>query len=417
MRGADVVVLDARGLRALAHPVRVQLLGLLRRLGPATATQLATRMGLTSGATSYHLRQLDAAGLVEEDTARGNARDRWWRSVHRMTRFDSRRLAAEEPEAALTYLRSVATSCALRVQQALDELETMPPQWRDVFSIGDMFLRLTPEEARRLTDELRAVVGAYRRDPRPAAAHGGGVAVLAARRPCRGGGRDARPWRPGQGGDGPRGGGTVRRPARTRHRPLGRRRTPRRHDRPAAGGGLVAWLGPLAGLTVNAASFALGSLVIAVTLPAGMGRGAGREEQGPGLLGPVRGGAGVSPARPAAVGGGRDDRHHQPHRRRPQHRAAARVGAGVGQRPSGDRPVGERGRHHRGGGQPDGSGDRAPAEAPPRLLRGLPGDRAALPGARARRLGRRAAGRRGGGVRDRRPGRGLPQPHPGRGHL
>lgn len=37
---------------------------------------------------------------------------------------------------------------------------------------------------------------------------------------------------------------------------------------PAAGGGLVALLGPLAGLVVNAACFALGSVIVALALPA-----------------------------------------------------------------------------------------------------------------------------------------------------
>lgn len=41
---------------------------------------------------------------------------------------------------------------------------------------------------------------------------------------------------------------------------------------PAVGGGLVALIGPLAGLAVNAVTFALGSLIIAVALPRGMGR-------------------------------------------------------------------------------------------------------------------------------------------------
>ncbi len=41
---------------------------------------------------------------------------------------------------------------------------------------------------------------------------------------------------------------------------------------PAAGGGLVALLGPLAGLVVNAGCFALGSVIIAVVLPRTMGR-------------------------------------------------------------------------------------------------------------------------------------------------
>lgn len=65
-RGA--AVLDAKGLRALAHPVRVQLVGLLRKYGPS--------------------------GFVEEDAERGNARERWWRSVHRSTCFNDRDLAA-----------------------------------------------------------------------------------------------------------------------------------------------------------------------------------------------------------------------------------------------------------------------------------------------------------------------------------
>ncbi|AUY48593.1 MFS transporter [Streptomyces sp. CB01881] len=43
---------------------------------------------------------------------------------------------------------------------------------------------------------------------------------------------------------------------------------------PAVGGGLIALLGPMAGLTVNAVAFALGSLVISLVLPRGMGRAA-----------------------------------------------------------------------------------------------------------------------------------------------
>ena len=50
------VVPDATALKALAHPVRLRMLGMLRVDGPATATQLAARLGLNSGATSYHLR-------------------------------------------------------------------------------------------------------------------------------------------------------------------------------------------------------------------------------------------------------------------------------------------------------------------------------------------------------------------------
>ncbi|MFE9612173.1 helix-turn-helix domain-containing protein [Streptomyces sp. NPDC006012] len=161
---ADSVVLDARGLRALAHPVRLRLIGLLRRYGPSTATRLAERLGVNSGTASYHLRQLGAAGFVEEDTERGNARDRWWRSVHQMTEMSVLDLVEREPEAALSYLQSVAAAYTLRTQQTFNELETMPRPWRSAFDLSDRALRLTPDEAVALREELWAVIARYAGD-------------------------------------------------------------------------------------------------------------------------------------------------------------------------------------------------------------------------------------------------------------
>ncbi|MEW1655029.1 helix-turn-helix domain-containing protein [Streptomyces sp. NPDC093707] len=168
--GADSAVLDAKGLRALAHPVRVRVLGMLRKHGPSTATGLAERLGVKSGSASYHVRQLAAAGFVEEDTARGNARDRWWRAVHEMTSFEDPELFAQEPEAALAYLRSVAAAYTLRTQRALHELPLMPTAWRNTFDLSDWPLRLTPEEADTLQRELAALLTRYRRDTPEAAA-------------------------------------------------------------------------------------------------------------------------------------------------------------------------------------------------------------------------------------------------------
>jgi len=161
---ADTVVLDAKGLRALAHPVRVQLVGLLRKYGPSTATRLAERLGVNSGTASYHLRQLGAAGFVEEDAERGNARERWWRSVHQMTSFGDPGLVDREPDAALAFLQSVAATYTLRIQQTLNELQTMPRRWRDTFEMSDCSLRLTPEETVALRLELEAVIARYRSD-------------------------------------------------------------------------------------------------------------------------------------------------------------------------------------------------------------------------------------------------------------
>ncbi|TQS29283.1 transcriptional regulator [Microbispora sp. KK1-11] len=165
----DAVVLDAKGLRALAHPVRVQVVGLLRKHGPSTATRLAELLTINSGAASYHLRRLAAAGFVEEDTARGNARERWWRAVHRSTWLNDPDLIEREPEATMAYLQSVAATHTLRVQRAINELQTMPPAWRNAVDMSDWALRLTPQEATALREELWAVVTRYPRDSPEAA--------------------------------------------------------------------------------------------------------------------------------------------------------------------------------------------------------------------------------------------------------
>lgn len=161
---ANAVVLDAKGLRALAHPVRVQLVGLLRKHGSSTATRLAERLGVNSGTASYHLRQLGDAGFVEEDVARGNARERWWRAVHQSTWFSESALAEREPEAALAYLQSVAATYTLRTQRALSELQTLPDHWRGTFDMSDWALRLTPEETVSLRKDLYALLARYRPD-------------------------------------------------------------------------------------------------------------------------------------------------------------------------------------------------------------------------------------------------------------
>src|SRR5688500_3139681 len=111
----DRLVLGAETLRALTHPLRTRLLSSLRLHGPSTASQLAERLGVNSGATSYHLRQLADAGLVVEDAERGNARDRWWRAAHKRTYFEIG-AGPEDDEAA--YLSAVAGAYADNVQRA-----------------------------------------------------------------------------------------------------------------------------------------------------------------------------------------------------------------------------------------------------------------------------------------------------------
>jgi predicted ArsR family transcriptional regulator len=60
------------------HEVRSALLSLLAEVGTVTATEAAARLGLSSGLCSFHLRQLERHGLIEEAPHRGG-RARPWR--------------------------------------------------------------------------------------------------------------------------------------------------------------------------------------------------------------------------------------------------------------------------------------------------------------------------------------------------
>lgn len=73
-----VRVLDAGALRALAHPLRVEIFDILSQFGPQTASSLAERLGESSGATSYHLRALAGHDLIREVEGKGTGRERWW---------------------------------------------------------------------------------------------------------------------------------------------------------------------------------------------------------------------------------------------------------------------------------------------------------------------------------------------------
>jgi DNA-binding transcriptional ArsR family regulator len=144
-------------LRALSHPVRLRMLGLLRAEGPATATSLAVRLGLNSGATSYHLRQLHEHGFVVDDLERGNGRERWWQAAHQSTTTEKPQ-NADERAAQDAFLQAIAVVQTELLQRAVEEHELLPDPWRDASRFSDWMVRLTPRKAAALVAAMEAVV-------------------------------------------------------------------------------------------------------------------------------------------------------------------------------------------------------------------------------------------------------------------
>ena len=159
-----VDVRDPRVLRALAHPLRATLLGLLRAEGPSTASKLGQRLGESSGATSYHLRQLAGFGFVEEVPDQGTGRERWWRALHRSTRWntedfldqpDGPELVDELTDRLVAHQRRMLAAFAAERGQTDDA-------WRAASSLNDWALRVSPARARELMDELNGVLQRWR---------------------------------------------------------------------------------------------------------------------------------------------------------------------------------------------------------------------------------------------------------------
>lgn len=152
--------LDSQRLKAIAHPLRARVLAALRTDGPATASGLAARFATNSGQTSYHLRVLADAGLVEELTDRGTARERWWRGVHPSTHVD----AVDDPGAVerRLWLRSEAAMVQDRAYaRYLEEVEGFGPEWETVAGAWEWLLRLSPGELDELQHEIEQVVERY----------------------------------------------------------------------------------------------------------------------------------------------------------------------------------------------------------------------------------------------------------------
>ncbi|MHC5258753.1 ArsR/SmtB family transcription factor [Streptomyces sp. UC4497] len=146
---------DAAALKALTHPLRIQLLGLLRLDGPATATELAVKAGESSASASYHLRVLAKYGFVAEAEHR-DGRERRWRSVHAITSWSNEAMHASP--GARHFVSEMARRQVEHLGRSLARHEAdlaegrLGPEWVEPSGIADAMPRLTAGSL----DELKA---------------------------------------------------------------------------------------------------------------------------------------------------------------------------------------------------------------------------------------------------------------------
>ena len=180
---APVELSDLATLKALAQPRRQRMLQHLTLHGPATSATLARALGLNTGSTSYHLRELARYGFVEEteaeagtetgdaeaeaegqtERAPGHGRERWWRAVPGDRRFPPRSRQSAEMRHVMDELNHHAYAADLELFEQLqrDSAETGP--WADAFPYSRGTIRLTPPELRAFFEEYIALLNSYKR--------------------------------------------------------------------------------------------------------------------------------------------------------------------------------------------------------------------------------------------------------------
>jgi DNA-binding transcriptional ArsR family regulator len=147
---------DARELRALAHPVRLELYELLALHHSLTATQAARIVGGSPTSVAYHLRTLAKYGYVEEAEG-GSGRERPWRIKTIGYSFTSDDPNPETKAAAKALSRQLFQRWLERREAFNRDAEQWPQEVRDATGDTNFVLIGTPEELaelRRAWDRL-----------------------------------------------------------------------------------------------------------------------------------------------------------------------------------------------------------------------------------------------------------------------
>jgi DNA-binding transcriptional ArsR family regulator len=147
-------VADAAALKALAHPLRMALLGALVTEGPLTASQAAALVEASPSNCSWHLRKLAEHGFVREARG-GTGRNRPWQAVSEGLEWgddaseDQSTLLAAEALTDILVERELQRFRAARASRGKE-----PPAWREATGLVQSQLWLTASEAQEVKDSL-----------------------------------------------------------------------------------------------------------------------------------------------------------------------------------------------------------------------------------------------------------------------
>src|SRR3954452_21908235 len=144
-------VTSAADMKALAHPVRMDVLELLVVNGAMTASDAAVALDQKPANVSWHLRKLAEHGFVRQATSGPGRRRRWKVVAESLSWGDD-----AEDEASASALRDVALEREVqKLRAAMASTDQEPEEWREVTQVHQSRLWLTPEEAGEIGEQIR----------------------------------------------------------------------------------------------------------------------------------------------------------------------------------------------------------------------------------------------------------------------
>jgi DNA-binding transcriptional ArsR family regulator len=151
---------DPVTIRALAHPLRHDLMSIIGRLGQATTADAARELGISHGLASHHLRQLAKYGFVEQVRGKDH-RERPWRLVATSYNWGGARATAEG-SVAIDVLEQMNAERA--VEAFLDwqqRRKAWPRSWHEHTGIGESAVYLTQAELAEVEEAMDALLMRY----------------------------------------------------------------------------------------------------------------------------------------------------------------------------------------------------------------------------------------------------------------
>jgi len=151
---------DPLAIRAMAHPLRLELMSLIGRLGRATTADAARELGISHGLASHHLRQLAKYGFVEQVTGKDH-REKPWRMTATSYNWRAATGTSEGTGAVDLLEQALAEQALERFLDWQQRRKGWPREWQEHTGIGNSTIYLTQAELADLAEAMDALVNRY----------------------------------------------------------------------------------------------------------------------------------------------------------------------------------------------------------------------------------------------------------------